>query len=265
MLDEFWRFVTERQAIYHRRTVLKQAPPWTEDPVLVNYHFTNVYREQDLGTVWFTEWARGRPAGEVLWGSLLYRPINRVSTFERLDGIPDLGRHREWLERLVKLDRPVFTGRHLNRGLPLYTRMVNGLGVDFDLFSVGVLAASSPGAAMKALMSAPGIGWFFAFQVYLDLVEAGVLPFGEDVYARIGQGSEAGLRLLYPSARRRDYLWLADELRVEQRYTLAGLGLALLGPPLTLKNVEHSLCEFSKYWRLQRGLPAKAGRREWAV
>ena len=265
MFNEFWRFVTERQAVYHRRTVLKQPLPWTKDPILANYHFTNVYREQDIGTVWFAGWARGRSAGEVLWGSLLYRPINRVSTFERLGGIPDFGQYREWLERLVRLDRPIFTGRHQTRGLAQYIRMVNNMGVDFDLFSPEVLAASSPETVMKVLMSVDGIGGFFAFQIYLDLVEAKALPFGEDAYARIGQGSEAGLRLLYPLARRRDYLRLVDELRVGQHDVITGLGLVLLGPPLTLKNVEHSLCEFSKYWCLQRGLPAKAGRREWTI
>ena len=49
---EFFRTMFERQMIWKRR-FLDQAPrPWTEDPILRDYKFTNVYRELDRNSQW---------------------------------------------------------------------------------------------------------------------------------------------------------------------------------------------------------------------
>ena len=44
--DYFWRYAAERQQIYLRRQA-GQSAPWTDDPVLSAYRFTNVYRATD--------------------------------------------------------------------------------------------------------------------------------------------------------------------------------------------------------------------------
>ena len=49
--NEFWEFVAERQNIWHKKEVLKLAPPWTKDEVLKKWKFTNVYRKNDKGTI----------------------------------------------------------------------------------------------------------------------------------------------------------------------------------------------------------------------
>ena len=49
VFDYYWRFAAERLAIYYRR--LKGLPaPWTEDPILAAYRFTNTYRALDRVT-----------------------------------------------------------------------------------------------------------------------------------------------------------------------------------------------------------------------
>src|SRR5271165_5772463 len=44
--DNLWYWVKERNAIYAARQERKPAP-WTSDPVLSQYKFTNVFRELD--------------------------------------------------------------------------------------------------------------------------------------------------------------------------------------------------------------------------
>src|SRR5579871_3589055 len=44
--DTYWRFAAERQSIFFRRT-RGTPPPWTTDPVLATYKFTNAYRASD--------------------------------------------------------------------------------------------------------------------------------------------------------------------------------------------------------------------------
>ena len=45
--DTFWYFVAERMNIWYKRVMLQQPPPWTDDPILQNFKFTNVIRDLD--------------------------------------------------------------------------------------------------------------------------------------------------------------------------------------------------------------------------
>jgi hypothetical protein len=47
--------VLQRHNIFVRRFVRNEEPPWTDDPILEKYSFTNVYSELDKGTVWAKE------------------------------------------------------------------------------------------------------------------------------------------------------------------------------------------------------------------
>lgn len=49
---EFFRTMFERQMIWKRRFIDHQPRPWTEDPILRDYKFTNVYRELDRNSQW---------------------------------------------------------------------------------------------------------------------------------------------------------------------------------------------------------------------
>ena len=42
----YWHFASERQAVFERR-VADDPFPWTEDPILRDYKFCNVYRATD--------------------------------------------------------------------------------------------------------------------------------------------------------------------------------------------------------------------------
>src|SRR5438270_6848698 len=46
VFDSYWKFAAERQAIFHARAQGKRGP-WTNDPVLEEYKFTNAYRAAD--------------------------------------------------------------------------------------------------------------------------------------------------------------------------------------------------------------------------
>lgn len=50
----FWYWISERHAIYLRRQ-RGDSKPWTVDPILQQYKFTNPFRENDRGTVWLRE------------------------------------------------------------------------------------------------------------------------------------------------------------------------------------------------------------------
>ena len=42
-----YNFIKRRYVIHLRKDVLKKDPPWTSDPVLRDFRFTNIRREHD--------------------------------------------------------------------------------------------------------------------------------------------------------------------------------------------------------------------------
>lgn len=85
MIDEYFSYARERHAIYLRRAA-GAPPPWTEDPVLQQYRFCNIFRELDKTTQWFRtnvrEPLRGTP--EVLLATVVFRLFNRITTGEAI-------------------------------------------------------------------------------------------------------------------------------------------------------------------------------------
>lgn len=81
---EFFAFARERHATYLRRRA--GVTPWTSDPILQAWRFTNVFRELDAVTVWFRENVRDplRDKPEVLLATVLFRWFNRITTGEAI-------------------------------------------------------------------------------------------------------------------------------------------------------------------------------------
>ena len=77
----FFQYARRRHEVYLRRQA-GARPPWTADPILASYRFTNIYRETDRTTVWFREHVRDRYDGtpEVVLATVLFRWFNKIET-----------------------------------------------------------------------------------------------------------------------------------------------------------------------------------------
>lgn len=84
-VDRFFAFARERQTVALRRR-MKQSKPWTGDPILQSFSFTNVFREMDKTTRWFREKVRGPLSRypEVLLATIVFRWFNRIVTGEAM-------------------------------------------------------------------------------------------------------------------------------------------------------------------------------------
>lgn len=51
-MDNFWYFLVERMNIWYKRVVLGEPAPWTDDPILQQFKFTNVIRDLDRLSVY---------------------------------------------------------------------------------------------------------------------------------------------------------------------------------------------------------------------
>lgn len=84
-LEPLVQFITEREAIRLRRAA-GSPPPWTNDPILREWSFTNIRREDDRVTRWIaTNWRRPYCAEVDVWFAMVVaRFINWPATLAEL-------------------------------------------------------------------------------------------------------------------------------------------------------------------------------------
>lgn len=89
VLETYWRFAAERQAIYFRR-LTDQRGPWTSDPILRSYRFTNAYRAVDRVSQHLIRDVQYRPdrsqaPQELFFRTLLFKIFNRIETWQAIE------------------------------------------------------------------------------------------------------------------------------------------------------------------------------------
>src|SRR4051812_14586781 len=86
VFDTYWRFAAERHAIYEAR-LGEQSGPWTADPILTNFRFTNCFRASDRVSQFLNQrvaYQGDQSAYETTFRVLLFKFFNRISTWELL-------------------------------------------------------------------------------------------------------------------------------------------------------------------------------------
>jgi hypothetical protein len=238
-LDTFWRFVYERQSIWHRRFILKlPQAEWTQDFVLSRNKFTNIYRELDPGTQFsineimsidpysdprYEKWADGpdlRP--DKVFNVMLYRLMCSIPTyggwgFRRIEDF-DWQDFEEYLGAIYRTGEPVFGNAYLispysSMGAPLkyqnVARLFGNVASNFrqNRFFERLDTAPSFQAAYGVIAKQYGFGPFLAYQVMVDLTYplpntkygSALIPWNQDDWARLGPGAKRGFGRLSPS------------------------------------------------------------------
>src|SRR5437868_2515082 len=87
--NTYWQFAAERQRIFFRR-LDGTPPPWTDDPVLSEYKFTNAYRASDRvsqylirNVIYRDDLPRSVP--EVFFRVMLFKLFNKIETWQLLE------------------------------------------------------------------------------------------------------------------------------------------------------------------------------------
>ena len=85
MIENFYEWINERHSIYQKR-IRGDSPPWTEDPILREYKFTNPFRENDRTTVYmrraWTDPHHNRSFGEIIFNCCLFRMVGTMDFAE---------------------------------------------------------------------------------------------------------------------------------------------------------------------------------------
>ncbi len=270
--DTLWHFACERQRVFYRR-LEGQPAPWTVDPILQAYRFTNAYRASDRVSQYLIRrviYRSDLPStpNDVIFRILLFKLFNRIETWEYLEsefGALTLDRFRleEFAERLTKAHgagRRLYSAAYImpstgslgerikHRGhLRLIELMIqDGIGARLS-------ESSSMENVYQLLLSYPTLGPFLAFQLTIDFNYGNIIDFSEMDFVVPGPGAADGLRKCFASFG--DYPE-ADVIRwvtERQEDVSAKLGLkfpTLYDRPLQLIDIQNLFCEVSKYARV---------------
>lgn len=280
-LDLFWRFVCERQRVWHRRNIERLPPPWTDDPVLQREWIINIYRELDPGTKYvITEiLERPEPAADRIFNVVIYRIVGRKEThaalgFQRLASF-DSAHFTGVLGRLREQGQPPFTAAYMVSGYAQMgtrdkaeniARLLCRIRDGFGETHASLQAAKTSEEAFLVLRSLYGLGGFLAYQILVDLryplaVEGGrgLLPFSNDDWVEAGPGAKKGIAMILLPGSRADRLevmrWCRD--RQHEEFRRLGLQFPFLKDaqgapvPLSLANIQGCFCEFHKYVKIR--------------
>lgn len=269
-IERFMYWVRERHSIYIKRKAGKPKP-WTPDPILQSFYFTNVFRELDKTTIWLRENVRDplRNDPRVLLATVVFRWFNTIPTGELLlvNGLLHEWNHEQAVDLLLRKwnggeGDKIFTGAYMIKAgngprgckIPSVCRAISkvneGQKTVFDACSKEPVRLEN---VWRALKSFPYLGGFMSYEIVCDLRYTYLLERAVDTqtWANMGPGAKRGLNRILGSpleAPISQAVWLDNCRMLMERIKKLKLKDA---PEVDMRTVEHSLCEYDK---MERGL-----------
>ncbi len=265
--EEFFEFVNEREAI----RILKESgssPPWTHDPILQEFRFCNVFREDDRTTKYFRETVRDplRDRPEVLIATIGWRWFNRIETCSRVT----LGEWRDCdidgIRAALRDPKPLVTGAFLVvtpakmsklEGILWCLRQAKESWIP-NLCLEQEIGPWTLKDMHTELMRIPYLGRFMAYEVVTDLRHTYLLEDASDTmtWASAGPGCLRGAGWVFngdPDAFKYGTKKAQSESLKIMHHLLWFSEQRWEGKPWEMREVEHCLCEYDKYRRAQNG------------
>ena len=282
VFNTYWRFAAERQAIFFRRFHGLNGP-WTDDPILNRYKFTNAYRASDRVSQYVIRdviYDGDQSPREVFFRVILFKFFNRIDTWKRLvAAFGELTAKRFKPQQYDKvLTAALESGELLYSGA--YIMPSGGVGwrqdrkhrmhlrlLEYMLsqeLPERVAGARSMREAFELLKSVPSIGDFLAYQYVTDLNYSAGSDFGENEFVVAGPGARNGIRKCFETL---GGLTEADLIRFvsdrqDEEFGSRGLKFeSLWERPLQLIDCQNLFCEVDKYSRVYHpDVKVKSGR-----
>lgn len=278
-LETLFYYIKERWLIRERRLIGVKFP-WTNDPILQKYSFTNVFREHDRTSQWLLRhWFVPFASSHMLpFSCAVARLINWQETLAELtpivfpkeaDGEPaDVWNPHEAVRIMQERKQ---------RGEKVYTSayMLTGSGAEAyegDKARLTIMGFITPifnrwpfdpsdtlEKAYERLVGHPGCGPFIAQEIVQDLLMSSYLkdPADRYTFAVAGPGAMRGLNRIF--GRELDKQLRQSDAQLEMRTLRDEWGKwssqqQVKGMPhLSVHNIEFALCEVDKYLRVQNG------------
>jgi hypothetical protein len=269
--DTYWRFAAERQDIFFKRWQHRPAP-WTSDPILSEFKFTNAYRASDRVSQFLIKdviYRGDKSEEEVFFRTILFKLFNKVHTWHLLERSLGCLTYRDFefkaydsvLSNAINSGKTIYSAAYImpsgskafgttrkhRSHLKLLQQMME------DEVPLRIAECKSMLDAFTLLRSYPMIGDFLAYQYVTDLNYSTLTNFPEMEFVVPGPGAKGGISKCFESL---GGLSEADIIRVvterqETEFERLGINFkSLWGRPLQLIDCQNLFCEVDKYSRV---------------
>ena len=271
VFDVYWNFACKRQDIFFKR-LNKESYPWTDDPILQKYKFTNAYRVTDRTSQYLIKnviYERSDFTPEdTIFRILLFKIFNKIETWESLqDAIGEIRysdfnieKYEHVFDSLIKQKNRLYSAAYImpsgkstfgydkkhKNNLCLLQQIMS------DRFSEKLAKAKSLKEIYNMLLSYPTIGSFLAFQYAIDLNYSELCDFSEMSFVVAGPGAKSGIEKCFLTDKY-EYEKIINFMAENQENEFKKRGLnfkTLFGRPLQLIDCQNLFCETDKYSRV---------------
>lgn len=253
----FFETMYERMMIWKRRFIEQRPRPWTENVILRDSKFTNVYRELDRNSQWQIHnilLDSSLSPMNLIWKLMVFRFFNNPETFKCgiewrgwRNGIPDWKDYNEdefavFIDDVRKSGQNPYTNAYLINSMSTpgksrdycYTRLViPTLHKRIPQLISVVRNAESPESIIDYLKTVPAVADFIAHEFYQDFTyiprytNRKFMKFNQNDFTNVGPGASIGIRLIYPNLKtireqKQAIYWLRDAAEEQ----LVKIGLA---------------------------------------
>ena len=267
--DTYWRFAAKRQDVFFKRAY-HALPPWTDDPILSHFKFTNAYRASDRVSQFLIRnviYQGDQRSDEVFFRTILFKLFNKIETWQLLEktlgplktATFDLRSFDDVLTAAMARKQTIYSAAYImpsggKHGEPKKHR--NHLMLLRNMLADGVPQRITQMKRMRdvfeLLLSYPMIGDFLAYQYATDLNYSVLTSFSEMEFVVPGPGARDGIRKCFKDL---GGLNEADIIKIvadRQEVEFARLGIdfkSLWGRSLQLIDCQNLFCEVDKYAR----------------
>jgi hypothetical protein len=271
VFDSFWKFATERQAIFYRRLAARSSR-WTTDHTLATFKFTNVYRASDRVSQFLIRHViyTGDPSPrEVFFRTILFKLFNKIDTwdllrdhFGEINSMLPLETINSVLSKAMASGRRIYSAAYImpsgTKELRMGRKHTTHLNLLSSMMQDGVpnkLAdCKRMSDAFAILRSYPMLGNFLAYQYVIDINYSEITNFSESEFVVPGPGARNGIRKCFARVDQSEEI---DVIRAvaenqENEFRLRGLDFKYLADRrLQLIDCQNLFCEVDKYARAE--------------
>jgi hypothetical protein len=281
VFQSYWKFIAERQKIYLAR-LNGDPPPWTNDPILSVYKFTNVFRATDRVSqkgikISYQEKADGDgyDLDDSLFRILLFKFFNKEETWDLLTNAlgdePSLANYQ-----FSRYDKIFTEAKYRNPPVKLYSSaymmpcpaaygkpgivLKHQMHLDIIQTMIGdglatkMQDAGSLEEAYKLVRSYKMLGDFMAYQFTIDFNYSPHLNYNENDFIVPGPGAKEGIAKCFRNPKKVSNEEIIERVRVNQDFcSLHAIGTVaptLFERSLHLIDVQNCFCEIAKYARV---------------
>lgn len=274
-IQEFFDWINARHAIFLKKNA-GEPKPWSDDPIFLDYKFTNAFRELDTGTIALRDMLKDQEEPElIIFNIMWYRMLNYYKHAEDIGFVDDIDTLIDQL-RAKKLDeQQIFTGSHMTYSykgmskLEFHVRTFREIWAQRKALVLSLSERPTLKDSYDTVKEFCGVGPFIAYEMVTDFRWYPQLwgpldkPTDTMTWASIGPGAKRGLERLGMAEHLSSLVRLLKEAigyasedvlkHIIKTPTGVGDREFSLWPPFELREIEHSLCEFDKYQRVKTG------------